>query len=60
MYQIAAKFSLMRSSRHREPCYGMRIISLSLHLHRRLGEHRRWSQNGHNNVAILSLATTFQ
>ena len=54
MYQIAAKFSLMRSSRHREPCYGTRIISLSLFLHRRLGEHRRWSQNGHNKSAILT------
>jgi hypothetical protein len=54
VYQIAAKFSLMRSSRHREPCYGTRIISLSLFLHRRLGEHRRWSQNGHNKSAILT------
>jgi hypothetical protein len=54
VYRIAAKVSLMRSSRHREPCYGMRIILLPLLLHRRLGEHRRWSQNGHNKSAILT------
>ena len=27
---------------------------LNILLHRRLGEHRRWSQNGHNKSAILT------
>jgi hypothetical protein len=35
------------------PAVVLRFGRLNNVLHRRLGEHRRWSQNGHNKSAIL-------